>query len=46
MKVPLKWRIHWFLMGMASVFGVRQTPEQIWREIQQCVDEMMEEDAQ
>jgi hypothetical protein len=44
-KIPLKWKIRWFLQGMASVFGYKLTREQSMREIRQCKEEMLKNHA-
>lgn len=38
MDIPSKWKLRWFLQGMASVFGYKIDAE---REIDACVEEMM-----
>lgn len=38
-NVPLKWRIRWFLMGMATFVGWRWTHEQMMDEVFKCSDE-------
>ena len=42
MKVPFRWRMKWFLQGMASLFRWTPSKEQTAAEIWQCVDEMIE----
>ena len=40
-KIPFRWRLRWFLRGMASAFGYRVSVEQQIEEAKQCVDEMI-----
>ena len=39
--IPFRWKLRWFLQGMASVFGGGPSAEQRLREARQCVDEMI-----
>ncbi len=41
--VPFKWRVRWFLQGVASVCGHHISQERRQGEIDQCVDQMQRE---
>lgn len=43
--IPRKWRWRWFLQGMATVLGFRQSPAQAMLEVQQCVDDILEREG-